>query len=102
MRFILAPKVKCDLDEIADWIARENPRHALSVTQTIRSALREIAEQPLHYQLRPDIGEGARLAVIGRYIALFRIHKDMVRFERVVYGGRDLPAVYAARTRAVE
>ena len=53
--------------------------------------LAAIARDPLLYQLRPDIGEGARLAGVGRYAILFRIAGDVVRVERVVWGGRDLP-----------
>ena len=46
------------------------------------------------YQLRPDIGEDVRLATVGHYVALFWIDGDVARFERVVYGSRDLPSLY--------
>ena len=48
---------------------------------------------PVVYRLHPEIGEHARLAIVGRYIILFRIMDDVVRIERVVFGGRDLPAL---------
>lgn len=94
MRYVLSPKFKCDLEEIAGWIAQDNPRRALRVLQEIRAQIRKIARNPMHYQLRTEIGEDARLAVVGRYVVLFRIDDTMVRFERVAYGGRDLPALY--------
>lgn len=94
MRFVLAPKIKCDLEDIGDWIAQDSPERALSVVREIRAAFRQIAGNPLHYQLRPDIGEDARLAVIGRYVTLFWVDGNVVRFERVVYGSRDLPSLY--------
>jgi plasmid stabilization system protein ParE len=46
------------------------------------------------YQLRPDIGPDARLAVVGRYVILFRFVEDVVYIERVVYGGRELPPLF--------
>ena len=49
-----------------------------------------LAANPQLYQLRPDIGEQARMATVGRYAILFRIVDETVRIERVVYGGRDL------------
>jgi toxin ParE1/3/4 len=49
-----------------------------------------IEQNPLLYQLRPEIGEGARMATVGRYVILFRVTGKAVRIERVVYGGRDL------------
>ncbi len=94
MRCVLAPKIKCDLEDIADWIAQDSPDRAIAMVRKLRSEFRQIAHNPLHYQLRPDIGEAARLAVIDRYVALFWIDDNVVRFERIVYGGRDLPALF--------
>ena len=36
----------------------------------------------------------ARLAVVGRYLILFRIAGEAVRIERVVFGGRNLPPLF--------
>ena len=33
------------------------------------------------------------MAIMGRYVILFRIADELVRIERVVYGGRDLLAL---------
>ncbi len=52
--------------------------------------MRKIAKQPRLYQLRPELGEDARLAIEGNYVILFRIYRGVVRIERVLYGGRDL------------
>jgi hypothetical protein len=46
------------------------------------------------YRLHPEIGDDARMAVIGRYVALFHIVNDIARIERVVYGGRELWAMF--------
>jgi toxin ParE1/3/4 len=53
-----------------------------------------VARQPLTCQLRPEIGEGARIAVVDRYLLLFRVVNETVRIERVVYGGRELSALF--------
>jgi hypothetical protein len=34
------------------------------------------------------------MAIVGRYAILFRIVDDIVRIERVVYGGRALLALF--------
>ena len=44
--------------------------------------------------MRPDIGEEARMATVGNYAILFRVIGEVVRIERVTYGGRDLPAMF--------
>jgi plasmid stabilization system protein ParE len=46
------------------------------------------------YRLHPEIGDDARMAVIGRYVVLFHIVNDIARIERVVYGGRELWAMF--------
>jgi plasmid stabilization system protein ParE len=94
MRVELSPNVEGDLEEIADWIAQDNPRRAVTFIREIREAFRRIGEGPLHYQLRPDIGEDARVAIVGRYVILFWVGDEMVRIERVVFGGRDLPPLF--------
>ncbi len=94
MRLELSRFIEGDLEAIADFIAEDNPRRAVSFIHEIWHAIVRIGKQPLLYQLRPEIGEGARLAVVGRYVVLFRVVGRKVRIERVVYGGRDLPNLF--------
>lgn len=94
MRIELSDFVEADLEAIADWIAEDNPRRAVSFIREIREEFRRIGDGPLHYQLRPQIGDDARLAVVGRYVILFRADDNVVRIERVVFGGRDLPGLF--------
>lgn len=93
MRLEFSDFVESDLDEIAAYIAQDNPYRAVSFVQEIRTKFREIQRNPLLFQLRPDIGEAARLVTLGNYAILFRVTGDAVRIERVAYGGRDLPAI---------
>ena len=93
-RLELSAFVEADLEDIAAYIAQDNPRRAVTFIQDIRAKFRDIQRSPLLYQLRPDIGEEARMATVGRYAILFWIGDDVVRIERVVYGGQDLPGVF--------
>lgn len=90
MRLHLSPLVPGDLEEIADYIAQDSPRHAARTIRLLRSRIKEIAKQPEIYRLRPEIAPDARLATVGNYVILFRIRKTTVRVERVVHGTRDL------------
>ena len=96
MRLELSAFVETDLDEIATFIADDNPGRAVTFIQDIRTKFRVIRRTPLLHQLRPDIGEEARMATVGHYAILFRVLETAVRIERVVYGGRDLPEVFDA------
>jgi plasmid stabilization system protein ParE len=86
--------VEGDLTAIADYIALDSPKRAVEFIQEIRKEIRRIGKNPLLYRLRHEIGEEARLAVVGRYVVLFRIKGKVVRIERVVFGGRDLPSLF--------
>lgn len=94
MRVEYSLDVESDLEEIADYIAADSPRRAVSFIREIRAEIDRIGQGPMLYQLRPDIGEEARLAVVGRYVILFWIDGDVVRIERVVQGNRLLPVLF--------
>lgn len=94
MRLELSSFVESDLDLIADYIAQDNPTRAVTFLQEIQTQIHAVGRNPLIYQLRPEIGEGARMAIVGRYAILFHIVGDIVRIERVVYGGRNLLALF--------
>jgi plasmid stabilization system protein ParE len=90
----LSSFIESDLEAIADYIAQDNPMRAVSFIREIREELRLVGQNPLLYQLRPEIGEDARLAVVGRYVILFHVVGEVVRIERVIFGGRDLPTLF--------
>lgn len=94
MRVELSAFVESDLEEIADYIAQDSPVRAVDFIRRLRTKLTAIGEHPLVYRLRPEIGEDARVASVGRYAILFRVSGQLVRVERVVNGARDLPSVY--------
>lgn len=94
MRVEYSLDVEVDLDEIAAYIAADNPRRAVSFIREIRREIHTIAQAPQLYQLRPDVGENARVAAVGRYVILFWIDSDVVRIERVVQGNRLLPGLF--------
>jgi toxin ParE1/3/4 len=94
MRLELGPFVEGDLEEIGDFIALDDPGRAVSFVQEIRERFRVIADNPLIFRLRPEIGEGARLSPHGHYVILFHIDTDVVRVERIAFGGRELPTLY--------
>jgi toxin ParE1/3/4 len=90
VRVVVSALVEGDLEAIAEFIAEGNPRRALSFVREIREKFSLIGRNPLAYRIRPEIGDEARLGLVGRYVILFRVVDDTVRIERVIYGGRDL------------
>ena len=90
MRVELSVYVEPDLDEIAAYIAADNPARAVSFIDEITERFKLIGENPRLYQLRPDIRPDMRIVVHGHYLILYRILADSVSIERVVHGSRNL------------
>jgi len=90
----LSNSIERDLLLIADYMADENPQRAIKFIRAIKEEFLRIGRNPQIYQLRPEIGDGLRMAVFGRYVILFRIVAEDTWIERVVFGGRDLPPLF--------
>ena len=95
MRVELSFFVEPDLDEIAAYIAADNPVRATTFIDEIESYFRKIGENPRLYQVRNDIFPSARIAVYGHYVIVFRMipETDTVRIERVVHGSRSMASL---------
>ena len=89
-RFRFSRRARADIEEIGDFIARENPARAAAFIAGLRTHCRGLVDFPEAAPLRPEIGEGVRLAVHGRYLILYVVHPDLVEIRRVVHGARDL------------
>ena len=90
-RLVFSPRAQADLEEIGDYIARNNPVRAISFLDELQAHCMRVLTAPTAYPSREDAGRGIRVAVHGRYLILFRASLDEVRIERVVHGARRLP-----------
>jgi toxin ParE1/3/4 len=68
-RLLLSPRTAADLEEIADYIARDNPVRAASFVAELEATCRAVAASPQLYPARSDLAPGLRMAVHGRYIS---------------------------------
>jgi toxin ParE1/3/4 len=59
MRVELSGFVEGDLDTIADYVAQDNCSRAVSFLREIGTQILAVGQNPLLYQLQPEIGEGA-------------------------------------------
>jgi toxin ParE1/3/4 len=89
-RLVFSPRAEADLEEIGDYIARDDPARAISFLDELRAHCDHIAATPASYPAREVLAAGLRMAVHGRYLVLFRSDLDGVRIERIVHGARRL------------
>lgn len=94
MTFKFSRYVADDLISIATYIRKDSDLQAGRMLARIEDEIDRIRMAPQHYQARPEIGPGARSAVIGRYLILFTVSPDQTRIERIVHGTRNLPTLF--------
>lgn len=88
MRVLFSPRAALDLEEVGDYIARDNPIRACTFIDEIETYCHRIGEMPSAFIVRDDLGPGIRMAIYGKYLILFRITDAGVRIERIVHGAR--------------
>lgn len=94
MRCLYSARAVDDLDDIAGYIARDNPQRALSFIDELRERCEQLAAFPATAPLRPDIAEGIRIAPFGRYLVLYSLSGDQLLIERILHGARDIPEAF--------
>lgn len=73
----LTPLAEAELEGIADYIARDNPRRALSFVQDLRDRCLSLADMPLAFPLVPRYEDrGIRHRVHGNYQIFYRVVGD--------------------------
>lgn len=92
MRLVITPLAQRDLETIGDYIAEDNPVRAVTFIRELRAHCSKVRQMPQAYRLRPDIAEGIRSSVYGRYVFYFVIESDIVRIVRVLHGAMDAVA----------
>ncbi|MFC4486849.1 type II toxin-antitoxin system RelE/ParE family toxin [Tepidiphilus baoligensis] len=96
-RLIFLPQAEADLEAIGDYIARQNPRRAVSFVCELRAQCRKIAQAPKAYRPRPELGPGLHSCAYGNYLVLFFEEPGLVRIVRVLHGAMDIDAQFAEK-----
>ena len=98
MRPIFLPAAIADLEEIGDYIARDNLRRAASFVAELRHQCVKLTRSPEGYRLRPELGDGIRSCAYGNYVIFFTIQADMLLIIRILHGAMDIAAQFQPPT----
>jgi toxin ParE1/3/4 len=90
VKLTISPRATLDLEEIGDYIARDNPSRAISFLRELEQQSQRITKRPTAFPVRDDLAAGIRMAVHGKYLIFFRVTDKTVRVERVIHGARNL------------
>jgi len=92
MRVIFTRLAERDLEDIGDYIARDNPRRALSFILELRRQCGKVAEAPQAYRRRPELSDGIRSCAHGNYVIFFREDRNGLGIVRILHGAMDIEA----------
>lgn len=98
MRPLFLPAAIADLEEIGDYIARDNPRRAASFVAELRSQCVKLTRSPEGYRLRPELGDGIRSCAYGNYAIFFTIQANDLLIVRILHGAMDIEARFQPPT----
>lgn len=94
MIVILSDRAVADLEEIADWIAADNPRRAASFVEELVATCRSLAERPRRFPLVTEIDDRPIHKRVWRgYVILYRPAPEAVEIVRITHGSRDWAAL---------
>lgn len=79
-----------DLNEIWDYIARDNPAMADRVIDKIAAKCEMLARQPLIGEARPDLATNLREVPVGNYVLFYRPLSDEIVVVRVLHAARNV------------
>ncbi|NKJ36409.1 type II toxin-antitoxin system RelE/ParE family toxin [Rhizobium sp. SG570] len=94
MTVYFSSEAESDLERIADYIAVDNPRRALSLVQELRGKCESLADAPLAFPLLPRYERhGIRRRVHGNYLIFYRVDGENVVVIHVLHGAMDYAAI---------
>lgn len=87
MRVIWAPRALARVEEIADWIARDNPEAARQWVEDVFNRVAQLRTFPHSGPMVPEVRrEGVRELVLGRYRIIYRVDQKRLVVLTVRHG----------------
>jgi toxin ParE1/3/4 len=91
------PQAETDLEDIALYIARDNPKRGLAFVFELRSHCLKVAINPKIYALREEYGSGVRMTVHGNYLIFHTVLDNALTIERIIHAARQREGIVLER-----
>ncbi len=93
MKLRFRPEARRDLQNIGDYIARDDREAARRFVKSLREKCALLARNPHIGRERPDLRPGLRSFPVQSYIILYRVLDQSVEIVNVVHGSRNIDAL---------
>jgi toxin ParE1/3/4 len=94
VNIVFADTAEADLERIGDYIARDNPRRAISFVQELVDHCLTLADMPRAFALVPRYEHaGIRRRPYGAYLIFYRIGIDRIEILHVLNDAMDYESI---------
>lgn len=94
MKAVITAEALSDLEQIGDYIARDNPERARSFVAQLVAKARSLADMPEGFPLVPRYAHlGIRRRAHGAYLIFYRVERTRVTVIHILHGARDYEAL---------
>ncbi len=93
MKLRFSRKAAEDLEEIGDFIARDDPLRAASFVAELQGNCMKLLDNPDAYPPRSELGRGMRVCVHGRYLIFSKPVGNDLLIVRILHGARNLKGI---------
>lgn len=91
MKLEFSPQAVTDLDEILQYVSRDDPHAAVRLVDGIEATCQTLVSMPRAGTVRNDLARGMRAFTHGRYVIYFLCPtEDILRIVRIMHGARDV------------
>ena len=96
-RLIFSPRAIAELQEIGEYIAKNNLSAALSVVAKLQKRCQDAADHPAIGHKRNELQPGLRSLAEGDYIIFYRSLDSGIEITKIVHGKRDIQKLFKQR-----
>jgi len=90
VRVVFSREAEVDLEEIGDYIAKNNARRALIFVRDLRAVALRLSDMPHAFPLVPRYEHhGIRRRPVGNYLIFYRVGDARILIVHIVHGARD-------------
>lgn len=94
MKVFFSEEAEAGLEEIGDYIAKDNPLRAISFIRELRDQALVLADYPEAYPLIPRYeAHGHRRKPYRAYLIIYTILVDRIIIDAILHGSQDYEAI---------
>ena len=97
MRVILSDAAEADLEDIGDFIAKDDPFASRKLIERVSEACAGLSDFPLRYPVECTVRrKEVRRRNVGRYAVFYRLEGEVIIIIRIAHSARDYTTLFDA------